>query len=121
MISKIKCRPRTRTHTYTKYQTQNTQALGSQSLWAPHIRVQPTTYTTPHYFTEEELEYLEGTPLQYMYAALREGLEANYEQLLKSVISPPPTPPPFPHTPPSRCTQTHKNLHALILAQPHKT
>jgi hypothetical protein len=69
--------------------TQYVQKLGDSSAWAPHIRVQPETYSTPNYFSEDELEHLQGSPLQWMYSTVREELEENFEQLKRYVYAAP--------------------------------
>ncbi|KAI5055199.1 hypothetical protein GOP47_0030344 [Adiantum capillus-veneris] len=56
---------------------------GSSSLWAPYLDVLPTSFGTPLWFTEEELQELQGTALHNATKIQLRNLGALFEDKVK--------------------------------------
>ncbi|KAJ1943815.1 hypothetical protein FBU59_002792, partial [Linderina macrospora] len=59
--------------------------VNKQSFWKPYIDVLPKEFSTPVFFSSEEIEFLEGTPAKSSVDEMREQYRKEYERAVEEV------------------------------------
>ncbi|KAJ1950437.1 hypothetical protein EC988_004387, partial [Linderina pennispora] len=59
--------------------------VNKQSFWKPYIDVLPKEFHTPLFFSDDELQFLDGTPAGSSVGEMREKYMKEYEQALEAV------------------------------------